>query len=134
MLGMGESKINVGGLNMNLLSDELDDDDEGERKTKISIISSNSVVEEGEQKKISSSSTGVRPYARSKVPRLRWTPELHLCFVQAVERSGGQESKIDSYGFIFLIFVLNNLFSFLNFISFRSNPQTGFATNECQRT
>ncbi|XP_019178252.1 PREDICTED: putative two-component response regulator ARR19 [Ipomoea nil] len=34
---------------------------------------------------------GVRQYVRSKVPRLRWTPDLHLCFVQAVQRLGGQE-------------------------------------------
>ncbi|KAK7369131.1 hypothetical protein VNO80_11165 [Phaseolus coccineus] len=34
---------------------------------------------------------GVRQYVRSKMPRLRWTPELHLSFVHAVERLGGQE-------------------------------------------
>ncbi|KAL9680346.1 hypothetical protein QQ045_018224 [Rhodiola kirilowii] len=34
---------------------------------------------------------GVRQYVRSKVPRLRWTPELHSCFVQAIDRLGGQE-------------------------------------------
>ncbi|KAF8398818.1 hypothetical protein HHK36_014678 [Tetracentron sinense] len=33
----------------------------------------------------------VRPYIRSKVPRLRWTPDLHQCFVDAIERLGGQE-------------------------------------------
>jgi hypothetical protein len=35
----------------------------------------------------------VRPYVRSKMPRLRWTPELHHCFVHAVERLGGEDSK-----------------------------------------
>ncbi|KAG7962509.1 hypothetical protein I3843_09G070100 [Carya illinoinensis] len=35
--------------------------------------------------------TRVRQYVRSKMPRLRWTPELHLSFVHAVERLGGQE-------------------------------------------
>lgn len=34
----------------------------------------------------------VRQYIRSKMPRLRWTPDLHLSFVRAVERLGGQES------------------------------------------
>ncbi|RRT74000.1 hypothetical protein B296_00015305 [Ensete ventricosum] len=34
----------------------------------------------------------VRQYTRSKVPRLRWTPDLHHCFVNAIERLGGQES------------------------------------------
>ncbi|KAL6871060.1 hypothetical protein ACP4OV_014908 [Aristida adscensionis] len=38
-----------------------------------------------------SSSPAVRPYVRSKNPRLRWTPELHLCFLRAVDRLGGQE-------------------------------------------
>ncbi|XP_022926939.1 myb family transcription factor PHL5-like isoform X2 [Cucurbita moschata] len=33
----------------------------------------------------------VRPYVRSKMPRLRWTPDLHRCFVHAVERLGGEE-------------------------------------------
>ncbi|KAL1568683.1 putative Myb family transcription factorisoform X2 [Salvia divinorum] len=33
----------------------------------------------------------VRQYIRSKVPRLRWTPDLHHCFVYAVDRLGGQD-------------------------------------------
>lgn len=49
--------------------------------------SSNSTIEENEKK------TLVRPYVRSKTPRLRWTNDLHLRFVQAVERLGGQESE-----------------------------------------
>ncbi|CAA0836268.1 myb-like HTH transcriptional regulator family protein [Striga hermonthica] len=49
------------------------------------ISSSNSTVEENEKK------SSVRPYVRSKLPRLRWTPDLHLRFVQAVKRLGGQE-------------------------------------------
>ncbi|KAM0064132.1 putative transcription factor MYB-HB-like family [Helianthus debilis subsp. tardiflorus] len=36
-------------------------------------------------------STRVRQYVRSKMPRLRWTPELHHAFVRAVKRLGGQE-------------------------------------------
>ncbi|KAG0484993.1 hypothetical protein HPP92_009072 [Vanilla planifolia] len=36
-------------------------------------------------------SGAVRQYNRSKVPRLRWTPELHHCFVHAIERLGGQD-------------------------------------------
>ena len=35
----------------------------------------------------------VRQYNRSKLPRLRWTPDLHMAFIRAVERLGGQESK-----------------------------------------
>ncbi|KAF0902888.1 hypothetical protein E2562_019828 [Oryza meyeriana var. granulata] len=33
----------------------------------------------------------VRQYNRSKLPRLRWTPDLHMAFVHAVDRLGGQE-------------------------------------------
>ncbi|KAK5833338.1 hypothetical protein F383_24858 [Gossypium arboreum] len=32
----------------------------------------------------------VRQYIRSKVPRLRWTPQLHHCFLHAIDRLGGQ--------------------------------------------
>ncbi|KAG6423541.1 hypothetical protein SASPL_113941 [Salvia splendens] len=35
------------------------------------------------------SNGGVRPYIRSKIPRLRWTQELHRCFIHAVESLGG---------------------------------------------
>ena len=38
-------------------------------------------------------SGSVRQYVRSKVPRLRWTPDLHQSFLQAIERLGGQESR-----------------------------------------
>ncbi|KAL8258023.1 hypothetical protein R6Q59_030064 [Mikania micrantha] len=33
----------------------------------------------------------VRQYIRSKVPRLRWTPDLHNSFVHAIDRIGGHE-------------------------------------------
>lgn len=62
--------------------EEEEEDGEGEE----SKVSSNTTVEAEVGKK-----TKVRPYVRSKVPRLRWTPDLHLRFVRAVERLGGQE-------------------------------------------
>ncbi|CAN6980507.1 hypothetical protein IGI04_038624 [Brassica rapa subsp. trilocularis] len=34
--------------------------------------------------------SGARPYVRSPVPRLKWTPELHQNFVHAVDMLGGQ--------------------------------------------
>lgn len=47
----------------------------------------------------------VRRYVRSKLPRLRWTPELHRSFVHAIERLGGQESKFEaeSYESLFIL-------------------------------
>ncbi|CAI8590674.1 unnamed protein product [Vicia faba] len=33
----------------------------------------------------------VRPYSRSKMPRLRWTPDLHRCFVHAVQKLEREE-------------------------------------------
>ncbi|KAL7149638.1 hypothetical protein ABFS83_05G054700 [Erythranthe nasuta] len=35
---------------------------------------------------------GVRQYVRSKVPRLRWTPDLHHCFIHAIHTLGGQHT------------------------------------------
>ncbi|XP_051131021.1 two-component response regulator ORR26-like [Andrographis paniculata] len=65
---------------------ETDRDDEGESCTvKDGGSSSNSTVDECEKK------PSVRSYVRSKMPRLRWTPDLHIRFVHAVERLGGQE-------------------------------------------
>lgn len=70
-------------------SSKNEDDQEEERseeqKQKDGGSSSNSTVEENEKK------ASVRPYVRSKMPRLRWTPDLHLRFVHAVERLGGQD-------------------------------------------
>ncbi|KAK6120235.1 hypothetical protein DH2020_045926 [Rehmannia glutinosa] len=74
------------------ISEKNDDEDESEDKNESCTVkdggsSSNSTVEESEKK------PSVRPYVRSKMPRLRWTPDLHLRFVNAVERLGGQESE-----------------------------------------
>ncbi|GLJ52341.1 hypothetical protein SUGI_1113500 [Cryptomeria japonica] len=33
----------------------------------------------------------IRPYRRSMTPRLRWSPHLHQCFVNAVEELGGRD-------------------------------------------
>lgn len=73
-------------------SEEVDHNSSGgSSRHKNGSSSSNSTVEETSEKKASGSGS-VRPYVRSKNPRLRWTPDLHLRFVQAIERLGGQES------------------------------------------
>ncbi|KDP44725.1 hypothetical protein JCGZ_01225 [Jatropha curcas] len=81
-------------------SHEDDDSDEEvnkkncckQRNEEIISTSNSSVDEESEKKEKDSATTrSVRQYIRSKMPRLRWTPDLHLCFVHAVERLGGQE-------------------------------------------
>ncbi|XP_021841563.1 probable transcription factor KAN2 isoform X1 [Spinacia oleracea] len=75
------------------VGEEVDDNSNSNSRVMIKIngsSSSTSTVEE-DDKKGPNSSGSVRPYNRSKMPRLRWTPDLHLCFVHAVERLGGQE-------------------------------------------
>ncbi|KAE8696507.1 hypothetical protein F3Y22_tig00110656pilonHSYRG00020 [Hibiscus syriacus] len=64
-------------------SESEENDGAGESKPRNGGSSSNSTVEENDKK------PSVRPYVRSKTPRLRWTPDLHLRFVHAVERLGG---------------------------------------------
>lgn len=64
---------------------ESEENDDESSKPKNGGSSSNSTVEENDKK------PPVRPYVRSKMPRLRWTPDLHLRFVHAVEKLGGQE-------------------------------------------
>ncbi|KAL6003198.1 hypothetical protein ACLOJK_023421 [Asimina triloba] len=66
-------------------------EEEEDGKCQNEASSSNSTVEESEKKSGSSAAAAVRHYVRSKLPRLRWTPDLHLCFVHAVERLGGQD-------------------------------------------
>lgn len=88
-------------------------DESDEQETDDGRSSSNSTVEEnnnntGKEKMKGASSSGsgaVRKYVRSKMPRLRWTPDLHLCFVRAVERLGGHDSKHYTY----IIYMIRNL-------------------------
>ncbi|KFK36916.1 hypothetical protein AALP_AA4G189400 [Arabis alpina] len=73
-----------------------DEEEEEEERTGDQSPSSNSYVEESgshnnHNDQIKKNGGSVRPYNRSKTPRLRWTPELHLCFLQAVERLGGPD-------------------------------------------
>ncbi|XP_051138414.1 putative Myb family transcription factor At1g14600 isoform X2 [Andrographis paniculata] len=77
------------------------DNSPGDRPNGEKNSSSNSTVEEVSNNNNSNSNSNsngkklsgsvVRQYVRSKTPRLRWTPNLELCFVHAVERLGGEE-------------------------------------------
>ncbi|XP_035548406.1 uncharacterized protein LOC108991786 isoform X2 [Juglans regia] len=76
-------------------SSSKNSDDEEEAEDTVNEIgklqnggNSNNSTVESEKKEASGS---VRQYVRSKMPRLRWTPDLHLCFVHAVETLGGSE-------------------------------------------
>ncbi|ONK80136.1 uncharacterized protein A4U43_C01F14270 [Asparagus officinalis] len=78
--------------------DSDDEDDEQSINTEIGGGGSSSSTNNNnnEESKISVGSGDeraptVRQYVRSKMPRLRWTPDLHSSFVHAVERLGGQE-------------------------------------------
>lgn len=61
---------------------DLNEDLEEEEEEEEDVV----VVEGG------SGDGSVRQYAKSKLPRLRWTVELHESFVMAVEKLGGQDS------------------------------------------
>ncbi|KAG2326306.1 hypothetical protein Bca4012_035284 [Brassica carinata] len=77
--------------------DNKDNEDEDEEEISVDQSpSSNSYVEESgshhhNNDQIKKNGGSVRPYNRSKTPRLRWKPELHLRFLQAVERLGGPD-------------------------------------------
>ncbi|KAK7390331.1 hypothetical protein VNO78_25634 [Psophocarpus tetragonolobus] len=83
---MGESRVSLSSKTNPSNDDEECESEANEDQSKQNNnggSSSNSTVEESEKK--------IRPYVRSKLPRLRWTPDLHLRFVHAVQRLGGQE-------------------------------------------
>ncbi|KAF3627359.1 putative ammonium transporter 2-like [Capsicum annuum] len=69
----------------NFKKNEDETEENGSNKFKDGGSSSDSTLEESEKKPY------VRPYVRSKMARLRWTPDLHLRFVHAMERLGGQD-------------------------------------------
>ncbi|XP_038684057.1 probable transcription factor KAN2 [Tripterygium wilfordii] len=73
------------------LNEEATDDDY--ETTDINDKNSNELSSEGNSSSNTKerTTTAVRPYVRSKLPRLRWTRDLHLTFVRAIEKLGGQE-------------------------------------------
>ncbi|XP_055827151.1 uncharacterized protein LOC129895453 isoform X2 [Solanum dulcamara] len=79
-----------------MTSESIDLNEEvGDHEEAIEVISDESekIIEENNSTSCGNyvSNKRVRQYVRSKLPRLRWTPELHLSFVSAIDRLGGQE-------------------------------------------
>ncbi|KAG8634560.1 uncharacterized protein LOC110604734 [Manihot esculenta] len=68
------------------LNEEASSEEEDEKRTEGSSSANNNSSNGKNERRAT-----VRQYVRSKMPRLRWTPDLHLSFVHAVERLGGQE-------------------------------------------
>lgn len=84
----GESNSQEDEAEMSMEDDDLDQGErEGEGISSANIQNNMSSAEKHGGK------SSVRQYVRSKMPRLRWTPDLHLSFLHAVERLGGQASK-----------------------------------------
>ncbi|XP_043687578.1 protein PHOSPHATE STARVATION RESPONSE 1-like, partial [Telopea speciosissima] len=70
---------------VDIAATDREEEDEAEAATSGNSLKNNNTGEGSE------GTTTARQYVRSKMPRLRWTPDLHLAFVQAVEKLGGQE-------------------------------------------
>lgn len=76
---------------------DLNEENKGESEEEVIEVEDSSEKETERNYNSTSSDVekkNVRQYVRSKLPRLRWTPELHRSFVHAIERLGGQESKM----------------------------------------
>lgn len=84
-MASSDSSENLSSIDLN---EEAGSNVVGDPTIEMSGIDETSKSEDGKDKK-----NAVRQYVRSKMPRLRWTPDLHLSFVHAIERLGGQESK-----------------------------------------
>lgn len=77
-----------------LNGDPEGEDDEEERQTEeveVEAVRGGSSSNTSTTAEDREESPTVRQYVRSKMPRLRWTPELHNSFVHAVEKLGGQD-------------------------------------------
>ncbi|KAL1555983.1 putative Myb family transcription factorisoform X2 [Salvia divinorum] len=82
-MASSDSSENLSSIDLN---EEAGSNVVGDPTVEMSGIDDTSKSEDGKDKK-----NAVRQYVRSKMPRLRWTPDLHLSFVHAIERLGGQE-------------------------------------------
>lgn len=93
----GDRDVELAGIGSRTLSDPQagsSEDLSSESNTTSTTFNANQdPSESGSSRRQSNSRGKVRQYVRSRLPRLRWTADLHRCFVVAVERCGGQESK-----------------------------------------
>ncbi|TXG46986.1 hypothetical protein EZV62_026280 [Acer yangbiense] len=81
---LSSNMIIMGGVTSRIISRRVVDlDDHGDDHQKAVVLLPH--------RRMSSKSPVVRPYIRSKIPRIRWTPDLHRCFVHAVQRLGGED-------------------------------------------
>ncbi|KAI3991452.1 hypothetical protein MKX01_000539 [Papaver californicum] len=77
--------------------DQEEEDKNGDSLTRENSLSSSNNNSEANNNAVETGScsdrttTTVRQYVRSKMPRLRWTSDLHHSFIHCVERVGGQE-------------------------------------------
>lgn len=78
------------------LEEDVDDDQEESQPEVVEVELGAAAGESSSNTSTAAGSTvatpTVRQYVRSKMPRLRWTPDLHHSFVHAVEKLGGQDS------------------------------------------
>lgn len=111
MQGMCDEKMNAEAAENDSkwmdLNEEAGSNDEMKEVSDISIQDEEQIDSELEEAGNKDKKNGVRQYVRSKMPRLRWTPDLHLSFVHAIHRLGGQESKLPTY----LLIISSNVIS-----------------------
>ncbi|XP_024967351.1 putative two-component response regulator ARR20 [Cynara cardunculus var. scolymus] len=86
----GENTSSISSINKHVTSFDLNEEASSEEYIDLCLEDDEKT---GEGSSSKNRKGPVRQYVRSKMPRLRWTPELHHAFVNAIERLGGQESK-----------------------------------------
>lgn len=87
----GENTSSISSINKHVTYFDLNEEASSQEENDLSV-EDDETAREGSSSKCRKGP--VRQYVRSKMPRLRWTPELHHAFVNAIERLGGQESKL----------------------------------------
>ncbi|KAJ9563325.1 hypothetical protein OSB04_008485 [Centaurea solstitialis] len=84
----GENTSSISSINKHVTSFDLNEEASSEEYIDLCVDDDEKT---GEGSSSKNRKGPVRQYVRSKMPRLRWTPELHHAFVNAIERLGGQE-------------------------------------------